>query len=223
MPEKKFDGFWGYRGGAALLAIILGFVTLRYFYQGIVSGGGIYYQITEAYLGLTIIMSSFVFFEFEPKAHWRRFLSFQGLFVVGTVLVAPSIQAGTPFSTTISFEVGSFALIVTGFFITSVKEEYHDILLYSSISTTVLFTAGMLSAFRDIAGSNVPIEGIGGATTFVITALFLIGSIDLTVLSVLLFGVVMRKVRHKGHSPAHDHDSSKPPSPPTSPFPATSS
>lgn len=155
----------------------------------------------QAFMGLAITILSFAFMEFDVIHHWQRFTLFQVLFISGISLVTPFIQSGTPFSTTTSFEVGSFSLLVTGFFITRDKPEYRNILLVSCSATMALFFAGMLSAFRDVPGATLPLQpGIGSATTYLVTALFLIGSVDLALLSALLFAFVIKGIRNDPRS-----------------------
>lgn len=176
-------------------AALLGAVALVCLYNGFVIGGVVWFQKAQAFGGLAIAITSFLFVEFEPSAHARRFVAFHFLFVAGTGLVAPFVQSGVPFSTIECFEVGSLALLTTGFFITAIRDENLNLLAYSATATTVLFLAGMLSAFRDVSGIAAPSSGIGGSTAYLVTGMFLVGAIDLAILSVSILGVVMRRVR----------------------------
>lgn len=184
-----------------LLIVILPFVVILGFgagldlYRGVITGADVYFQMARAYGGIAIVFLSLLFINLEPKLHPRKFFAFQAFFVAGSALVLPYIQTGTPFSTTASFEVGSFALIVTGFFIRSKNREYHNILLYSTTATIALFVAGMFSAFKDVVATAAPSTGAAAATTYLITAFFLVGVIDLTFLSVFLSLLLIAKIR----------------------------
>jgi hypothetical protein len=195
-PSRQTKANFGttYAIGCTGIATILGSVSVVEFYRGITIGSG-YFPISQAYAGLALAILAFAFTEIEVKEHPKRFITFQALFVAGVALVAPFIQSTPPFSTTTSFMLGSFALLATGFFITSDNERYHNILLVSIAATAALFFGGMLSAFRDVSGSAAPTTGVAGAFPYVITALFLVGAFDLTLLSALLFRIVMQSVR----------------------------
>lgn len=170
------------------IALIFAVVGIRYLTLGVPAAA-------QAFWGLAIATLSFAFFEVDVIRHPRRFAVFQLLFIIGIALVTPFIQTGDPFSTMTSFEVGSFSLLVTGFFITRNDGDYSNILLLSATATMALFIAGMLSAFKDVPGAALPAVGIGSVTVYLITALFLVGSVDLTFLSVLLFGLVVKAAR----------------------------
>src|SRR2546426_7310240 len=177
-----------------ILAVVFGAVSIRYLTLGAPDAA-------QAFMGLAITILSFAFMEFDVIRHWERFTIFQVLFIAGISLVTSFIQSGTPFSTTTSFEVGSFSLLVTGFFITRDKVEYRNILLVSCTATMALFFAGMLSAFRDVPGAAAPLQpGIGSVTAYLVTALFLIGSVDLAILSALLFVLVIREIQNDPRS-----------------------
>lgn len=169
--------------------VVFGAVSIRYLTLGAADAA-------QAFIGLAITILSFAFMEFDVIHRWQRFALFHVLFITGIAMVTPFIQSGVPFSTTTSFEVGSFSLLVTGFFITRDRVEYRNILLVSCSATMALFFAGVISAFRDVPGASLPLQpGIGSATTYLVTALFLIGSVDLAVLSALLFALVIREIR----------------------------
>jgi hypothetical protein len=189
-----------YVGICVAIAGLLGSASIFGLYHGIIAGGGTYFQIAQSYGGFSLAILAFAFTESNVKQHPKRFLTFQSLFVLGIALVAPFIQSTPPFSTTTLFEVGSFSLLVAGFFITSNKEEYHNILLVSLAATGALFVGGMLSAFRDVSGTAVPTTGVPVAIPYVITALFPIGAFDLTILSTFLFRIVVVRIR-KTHKP----------------------
>jgi hypothetical protein len=168
--------------------VILGTISVRYLTLGADNAA-------QAFMGLAITILSFIFFESEVILHWERFATYQILFIAGIALVTPFIQSGTPFTTTTSFEVGSFSLVVTGFFITTNREEYRNILLLSCTATLALFFAGMLSAFRDVPGASFSSAGIASATNYLVTALFLVGSVDLAFLSAMLFAHVVIEIK----------------------------
>lgn len=170
------------------IAVVLAVVSIRFLTLGADNAA-------QAFMGLAITILSLAFFESDVIHRWQRFATFQVLFIAGIALVTPYIQSGTPFSTTTSFEVGSFSLLVTGFLMTRNSDEYRNILLLSCTATVALFFAGMLSAFRDIPGASLPSSGIGSVTNYLITALFLIGSVDLTILSTMLFALVVVETR----------------------------
>ena len=67
--------------------------------------------------------------------------------------------------------------------------------MYSATATAILFLAGMLSAFRDVSGVAAPSSGVGGLNAYLVTGMFLVGAIDLAILSVAILGVVVRRVR----------------------------
>ena len=173
-----------YTYGCLTLAVILATVSVRYVTLGADNAA-------QAFMGLAVTILSFVFFEADAIRHWQKFAAFQILFIAGISLVTPFIQNGVPFSTTTSFEVGSFSLLVTGFFITANRDDYRDILFLSCTATMALFFAGMLSAFRAVPGTTLPSVGIGSVTNYLVTALFLIGSVDLALLSAMLFAHVV--------------------------------
>src|SRR2546428_10216490 len=127
-------------------AVVFGAVSIRYLMLGAADAA-------QAFIGLAITVLSIAFLESDVIRHWQRFALFQVLFIAGIGLVTPFIQSGTPFGATTSFGVGSFSLLVTGFFITKEKVEYRNILLVSCTATMTLFSAGMLSAFTEVPGA----------------------------------------------------------------------
>jgi len=197
-PSKRAP-IWGINPTMLMIvaptAAVLGALALVCVYNGLAIGGVVWFQKAQAFGGLAIAITSFLFIEFEPGLHARRFVAFHFLFVAGTGLVAPFIQSGVPFSTIECFEVGSFALLTTGFFITAIREENHNLLMYSATATAILFLAGMLSAFRDVSGVAAPSSGVDGLNAYLVTGMFLVGAIDLAILSVAILGVVVRRVR----------------------------
>jgi len=177
-----------YVGGCIVIAAVLGLLSIAGLYYGIATAA-------QGFGGLALTILSLAFIETDVKQYPKRFIGFQALFVSGISLVSPIVQKGAPFSTATSFEVGSFSLLVTGFFITTAREEYHNVLLVSIAATTALFIGGMLSAFRDVAGDAAPSAGIGGVTAYLVTALFLMGAVDLALLLSLLFRIVVQSIK----------------------------
>jgi hypothetical protein len=194
-PKRSKPGLGStFVGGCIVIAAVLGLLSIAGLYYGIATAA-------QGFGGLALAILSLAFIETDVKQHPKRFIGFQALFVSGISLVAPIVQKGAPFSTATSFEVGSFSLLVTGFFIASDREEYHNVLLVSIAATTALFIGGMLSAFRDVAGDAAPSAGIGGVTAYLVTALFLMGAVDLTLLLVLLLRIVVYNIRASRPSP----------------------
>ena len=123
-----------------------------------------------------------------PRQEVRR-LHF--LFIRAPDWSPPSSRAG-PVLTIECFEVGLSRCLRT---LHHGDEENHNLLMYSAAATAILLLAGMLSAFRDVSGVAAPSSGVGGLNAYLVTGMFLVGAIDLAILSVAILGVVVRRVR----------------------------
>ncbi len=223
MRLRDFSDTWGYALGCITLAILVGTVSIRALYLGATTGADVYFQIFQAYGGIALIFLSFAFIEFNVKRRPRKFVTFETLFIVGIGSVTPFIQSGMPFDALTCFEVGSFALLATGFFITRDEEAYHNVLLLSITATFVLFLSGLLAAFRAVPGASASTIGINSITIYLNTALFLAGAVDLTFASALLFVIVIQKVRRvpQDQEPVGPYIPIGPPLPDPSPYQST--
>ncbi len=169
----------------------IGWIPLFLFYLGL-TGDPTLLPIAEGFGGSTLLLASsptITVGEFAPK----KFLSQHALFFVGAMMVLDSLKAGSAVNSVNSFEMGSFALIITGFFLSREEDFYRGALLYSVSATAFLFIAGTFRAFDEVINSSSLPIAPNPNLVHVTSSLFILGVIDLLVLAFQFFLILLRK------------------------------
>ncbi len=147
--------------------------------------------------GVVIWFDSFTFQETGVNVSLTNFLLFHAFFLIGVTFMLTWLKTGFPITAVNSFELGSFALILTIFFIPQPSQA--SSLLYSVSSTILFFVSGTVSAFYEIlltSSSFVRPDTL--VLHFFSDSLNLLGAFDLLILALrflYLFGHGLRNGR----------------------------
>jgi hypothetical protein len=150
-----------------------------------------------AFLGVDLLLLA-VLFLMLTRVNARTIGILQLLLGVGFFLALQAVEITTPFSSTDCFLVGSFALFVTVNFYTrrEAGDFFAEVLLLSTVSTSVFFTAGLFDEAIEIARNFSPSLPTTNYYPAAVSSLFVIGSVDLFMIAIyfIRFGLP----RHMG-------------------------
>jgi hypothetical protein len=151
------------------------------------------YQYAGAFLGFCFVAAVPLVIISEKTFDRRRFVAVQALFGVGFYLIVQAFELTTPFSAVDSFEVGSFAMLVTtAFYFKSEEPFFRQLLILSISSTFFLFLGGLFEAIQQVGESATVIVKVPWLV-YATSTLFLLGAFDLVFLSTLFFGIIIRR------------------------------
>lgn len=166
------------------LAVLLVATAIYFFFYGFfVSSIG--FPLAQTFSGLSLMFLGFVLVDMANYQPIRFFL-FIVFVVVGLMILLPLIKAPIPFTSVQSFEMGSFALIIFGFFFSKSGKIPRNIKLYSNMATVLFFLSGSFLTFRETFVSVNPITIITVTYGYFIDASFITGALTLLLLSTLL-------------------------------------
>lgn len=113
----------------------------------------------------------------------------------GLFLALQSFETTTPFASATAFGVGSLAVIVTTTFYSKrdADQFYREVLVVSTVASFVLFLAGIFGEVVELTSStgiSVPTQPYYAS---LVSSLFIVGSIDLLMMSTYLLRFGMSK------------------------------
>ena len=110
---------------------------------------------------------------------------------MGLFVILYYLNAISAFNITTCFTIGSFALVIAGFFIAMPKTAHlHRILLFTLTGTLILFLAGIVTGVYSIFTN---FGKYGPLIASISDSLFLVGIVDLVVVLVLLYQFVIKE------------------------------
>ncbi len=182
---------------------LLATISLVYLYLGLTVDAN-FLGASQAFSGFTLLVVSVAIPQVGRLA-LRRFAAYHAVFFVGAMLVLDFLKTGVPFTSVNSFEMGSFALIVTGLFISKAEDPYRTILFYSISATVLFFLSGTFLAFIEVASTvSNPIPA-NPNIVHAISSMFLLGVTDLLTLSLQFYIILYRKQLKTSKSSQHQH------------------
>ena len=177
-----------------VIAYLIFFVFLVLFLLSIVVGSLV---AATTSLGGALAGLSAIFFEGEDFVE-SKFVVFHAMFIVGMFLVLVGINAGLPFNAVDSFEMGSFALVVTTFLFTAGERfgaSRYSVLFHSATGTLLFFSAGALLAFNEVFSTAPSPAGQNLWVNHALAAFFLMGAIDLLIVALQFYMALYRQYK----------------------------
>lgn len=148
-----------------------------------------------AFLGFDLLLLT-VMYLILGRINSRTIGVIQLLLGAGFFLALQAVEVTTPFSSTDCFLVGSFALFVTVNFYARREADvfFSEVLLLSTVSTSVFFTAGLFDEAIEITRNLAPSSLATNYYAAIVSSLFLVGSIDLLMIAIyfIRFGLPRR-------------------------------
>ncbi|MCS4538647.1 MAG: hypothetical protein HYY67_07315 [Thaumarchaeota archaeon] len=191
MPKRKFPQALVLFAPSAPFLVLTGFLSVYLFYL-VFTGHHELLSPALAFAGVPLIVISIRLLPYDRFAP-KRFLAIHALLVGGYMLVLSSLKTGVPFTSVTSFEMGSFALIFTGFFLARKGEPYQNVLFFSATSTLFFFTAGIFLAHNEVL--YVPSNISDGPNLVVVSnSLILVAMMDLLILGFQLYLILFENL-----------------------------
>lgn len=176
-----------------LLTIALILVVVGVFLWGsfVLLGFGLY-KYSVAFIGLAMLIATILLFLIW-KPTTKTILIFQLIMGLGLFLGLQSFEKTTPFASSTAFEVGSLSVLVTTTFYGKKDsgQFYRELLMISTTSSFLLLFAGILAEVLELTqntGTTVPISPLYAS---IVSSFFILGSLDLVILSVYLLRFAM--------------------------------
>lgn len=141
-----------------------------------------------AFIGMSLSFTSvLLLILFRPST--RVFIAFQFLMGPGLLAALQSFQTALPFSSATAFQVGSLSLLVTTAFYARREEDtyYREVLAISTTASFLLFLAGLFAEVAEVGSTSQAAVSVDQTYQFIVSSLFILGSMDLLILSVYLF------------------------------------
>ena len=153
--------------------------------------------VAQVFLGANTLLLALISFQLGNFT-LKRFFAQHALFFIGIVLILNPYPAKAVLSSVSSFELGSFALIITSLFILKKDEIYKEILFYAVTGTSLFFLTGFFLATLEVLYSEPLPFRMEPIQIRALNSLFLLGVFDLLVLGLQFYSILYdRYIKHQ--------------------------